>query len=208
MDLKESKAYEEMEEDFVTWVNSGKATAQNSLSKIVRLQQITSGFVRVESGREEMVGCSKQKALSGVLSDEIPRGEPCVVFCKFTSDLAAVRQISAKLGLRYKELSGAHKQLEQGQYPRDCDILGVQVRTGGLGVNLVKSAYCIFYSIGYSLAEYLQCRDRLHRGGQSRQVLYINLIAKGTIDTIIHDAISQKKEIVDAILEKIRKNID
>ena len=208
LDISERRIYEDMESDFVAFVGTGKATATNALAKIVRLQQITSGFVKTEMGIEEFVGESKRKALTDILRDEIPPGEPCVVFCKFTSDLAFVRQISTKLGLKYKELSGAHKQLEKGQYPANTDILGVQVRTGGLGVNLVKSAYCIFYSIGYSLAEYLQCRDRLHRGGQSRQVLYINLIAKDTIDVIIHDAISQKKEIVDAILEKIRKDIN
>jgi len=208
LDRKEEKIYEDMEEDFVAFVGSGKATATNSLAKIVRLQQITSGFVKTEAGYEERIGTSKQKALAEILSDEVPRGEPVVVFCKFTKDLLSVRETAAKLKLRYKELSGAHKEIEQGQYPHDCDILGVQVRTGGLGINLTKSAYCIFYSIGYSLAEYVQCRDRLHRGGQTRQVLYINLIAKGTIDTIIHDAISQKREIVDAILEKIRKDIN
>jgi SNF2 family DNA or RNA helicase len=157
---------------------------------------------------EEQIGKSKQKALKSILDTEIPRGEPCVVFCKFTADLLSVREIAAKLKLRYKELSGAHKEIEKGQYPSNCDIFGVQIQTGGLGINLTTSAYCIFYSIGYSLGEHQQCRDRLHRGGQTRQVLYINLIAKNTIDVTIHDAISQKKEIVDAILEKIRKNID
>lgn len=208
MSSEQRKVYREMENEFVAFVNQERCTATNALTRIVRLQQITSGFIKTETGEERKIGNEKEKALKDILENEIPRRDPVVVFCKFTKDLRSVEKLALDLGLRYKELSGARKELERGQYPNRCDVLGVQVQSGGLGVNLVKSAYCIFYSLGYSLAEYLQCKDRLHRGGQSRHVLYIHLLARGTIDELVHEAIMEKKEIVDDILEKIRKTTE
>ena len=205
LDDKERSAYEDIQEELVTLVKSGEATATNALSKVIRLQQITSGFIKTESGIEEIIGRSKANTLKKVLRDEIPRNEPVCVFCKYRKDLETVRQTSEELKLRYKEVSGSHKDLERGQYPSDCDILGVQVQSGGLGVNLVKSAYCIYYSLGQSLGQYLQCRDRLHRGGQTRQIMYIHLVAKKTIDEVIYQAIEEKKEFVDEILKQIKK---
>jgi len=207
LDDNEREIYDEIQDELVAYVKSGTVTALNALSKAIRLQQITSGFVKTEEGVEERIGYSKANLLRKILSQEIPEGEPVCVFCKYTKDLATVKRITESLELRYKEVSGKRKDLERSKYPSNCDVLGLQVQSGGLGVQLQKSAYCIFYSIGRSLGEHIQCKDRLHRGGQTRQVMYIYLIAKDSIDEVIKDAIDAKKEFTDAIYEKIRQII-
>ena len=202
------QSYESMEQDFVTFVKSGRATATNALTKIVRLQQITSGFVKTELGSEETVGNEKREALKEVLSTEIPRGEPVVVLCRFTKDLEAVEAVTHELKLSYKELSGNRKELDGAQYPDGCDVLGVQVQSGSLGINLSRSGFCIFYSVGYSLAEFLQSKDRMFKPDANSKILYIHLLAKDTIDEMVYQIILEKKEIVDGILEKIRQDIN
>ena len=81
----------------------------------------------------------------------------------------------------------------------------MQIQAVGLGVNLVRARFCVFYSVGFSLADYEQAKARVHRGGQTRNVTYIHLIAKHTVDQQVYKALAGKKEVVDEIMEAVKR---
>jgi SNF2 family DNA or RNA helicase len=70
-----------------------------------------------------------------------------------------------------------------------------------VGINLVRARYCVFYSLGFSLGEYLQARKRIHRPGQSHTCTYYHLIAKGTVDETVYKALARREEVVEAVLK-------
>ena len=54
-----------------------------------------------------------------------------------------------------------------------------------------------------------QAEDRLHRGGQSKPVSVYYLIAKGTIDEDMAEALDEKKKVLASVLDgKEAKDLD
>ena len=200
---KAQKLYDEMELSLRAEMESGEEiSATNALAKLLRLQQMTSGFTMTTDGRMVAVDDSKARAMTDILED-LPLNEPLVVFTRFLHDLDVVAQVSEKLGRNCYEVSGRRKQLDQWK-DEEGGVLAVQIQAGGLGLDLTKARYCIYYSLGFSLGDYLQSIARLHRHGQNAIVDYIHLVAAGTVDDIITRALQHKENVVQAVLDRIK----
>ena len=199
------KAYTELEEELYTKLEHSEVTAANQLVKLMRLRQVTSGYVRDDDGVELFIDDSKEKLLADVLED-LPQKEPVVVFCVFHHDLDAVRRVCAKQGRRYAELSGRARELETWQRG-EADVIGVQIQAGGVGISLVRAAYAVYFSVGFNLAEFEQSLARLHRPGQARGVTFYHLTAKDTIDVHVYEALRHRKNVVESVLQKIQQHV-
>jgi SNF2 family DNA or RNA helicase len=200
-----ARIYRAMEEDFVARVADGTVTAANALVKLLRLQQITGGWLKTDQGSLERVDAAKEKLLADVLED-IGADEPVVVFCRFRADLDTVHAACAGLGYRSMELSGRIDQLPIWQ-EGEGQVLATQISAGGVGVDLTRARYSIYYSQSFSLGEYDQSLSRVHRPGQTRPVEHIHLVARGTIDSKIMRALEERAEVIDAILAEIKGNL-
>lgn len=200
LEPKARKAYREMEKEFYALVDEGEVTAANAAVKILRLQQITSGLVKDDTGQMVEVSKAKRELLAETL-DGLDTWEPVVVFCRFQQDLDAVKEIAEGQGRRCAELSGRMNQLAEwkaGEY----DVIAVQIQAGGAGVNLTRAAYVVYYSTGHSLGDYEQSLKRSHRPGQTRPVRFYHLIVKGTVDEAVYEALQNKKDVVEYVLER------
>ena len=199
---KAQRIYDELHAEFQSEVQEGVITnAANALSRLLRLQQITSGFAATDQG-EIQVDDAKEKALEEML-DGIGRREPAVVFARFRPDLNLIHRVAERLGRQSYEISGAAKQLTE--WKEEGGVLAVQIQAGGLGLDLTEARYCIYYSMGFSLGDYQQSMARLHRPGQERKVEYVHLIAAGTVDTDIMRALDKKERVILHILERARQ---
>lgn len=207
---KARKTYNDVWNQFVVdFGDQGEVFADNALTRILRVQQITSGHVGAKDDFDEThvveIDDAKAKALASVLED-MPQhnGEvaPVVVFCRFKHDLKKIREVALAAGRRYGELSGDDKggMKDDATMRDDVDVLGVQMQAGGVGIDLTRAAHCVFYSIGHSLGDYLQARKRVHRPGQTRHVTIVHLVATDTIDEMVYAALTQRKAVVDAVL--------
>jgi hypothetical protein len=110
--------------------------------------------------------------------------------------------VARELGRGYSEVSGREKTLAAWQ-AGDTTILGVQIQSGGTGLDLFKACYCAYYSLGFSLGEYEQSLARLHRPGQTRCVRYYHLVAKGTVDEAVYAALRERRNVVEAVLSRL-----
>lgn len=198
------RIYTNLEEDLIADIGSGVVTASNALVRLLRLQQITSGFAVDEDERDHIIDLAKERLLVDLLED-LPTREPVVVFCRFKFDLDRVRDAAKKTGRRYGEVSGREKCLtEHATIPEGIDLLGVQIQSGGVGVDFTRAAYAIYYSIGFSLGDYDQSLARLHRPGQTRTTHYYHLMATGTVDQIVYAALEHRRNVVEAVLEGLK----
>lgn len=198
--------YRELEHLFITNVRSGAVTASNALSKLLRLQQVTCGFLPVqglqgETLRLEEIGTEKREALTELLEEAA--GEPVVVFCRFKHDLAAVRAAAESLGLRAGELSGSANDMARWD-AGEVDVMAVQVQAGGMGIDLTRARYGVYFSMVFSLGEYDQSLARLRRTNQTRPVTIYRLTAEKTVDEKICKALDAKREVVEAILAETK----
>lgn len=201
LNSKAMKVYQSLESNFYAEVDSGEITAPNCLVKLLRLQQITSGHITNDEGEVNEIDNSKAKALEDLLEDT-PPDQCTVVFCRFRKDLDKVQEIADRLGKKYGEVSGTRKDLtDNATIPDKIQILGVQLQSGGVGIDLTKAQTGVYYSIGFSLGDYLQSVARLHRPGQDAHVTFYHLVADKTIDRKVYRALQNKQDVVNSILK-------
>jgi SNF2 family DNA or RNA helicase len=197
---KAYKTYKELENEFYTEVEGQQITALNVLTKLLRLQQITGGYLPDDEGKVHKIDDNKRKLLADVLED-IDSKEPLVIFARFHNDMNEIANVCDKAGLSWCELSGRINQLKDFQRG-DYDVIIVQIKSGGVGVDLTRARYALYYSIGHSLGDYQQSLKRVHRPGQDRTTYFIHLVVEGTVDVKVEKALVNKKEIIDEVLQK------
>ena len=137
----------------------GFATASNVLVRLLRMQQITSGFCEVQPGPGEAgelreLNDAKYRAALDWASD-LPPGERLVVFCTFTHDLDMSRRLSEALRRPFFELSGREHRADEWR-ASEGGLLAVQIRAGAEGVDLTASSRALYWSLPHSLALYEQ----------------------------------------------------
>lgn len=199
--------YEQLKKEFVADFGAGVITAGNALTRLLRLQQITSGYVRQDDSIEDgtpgalvQIDDEKQTTLLDVLED-LNDEEPVVVFCRFRHDLDAVRTVAHTLGRAVLELSGDTNELAAWQSGA-APILAVQIQSGSVGIDLTRARYAVYYSLGFSLGDYLQSRRRISRPGQTRSTINIHLIATKTVDEQVYRALQAREEVINVILSR------
>jgi SNF2 family DNA or RNA helicase len=157
-----------------------------------------------EDGVAHEVGTSKRRLLHETL-DSLDSAEPTVVFCRFHSDLDTVKEVAGVLGRGCLELSGRVNQLEDfkdGGGP----IIAVQIQSGGVGVDLSRAAYTIYFSPTYDGGAYEQSLRRTRRPTKHKHAtfFYYHLVAENTIDVAVYQALKNKRNMSQAILAGIR----
>jgi SNF2 family DNA or RNA helicase len=196
--------YRALESEMVAEIEQGTVTVANALTKLLRMQQATSGYAKVDATTTPVLidgDPSKRLALHDRLED-LPANEPVVVFCRFRSDLNDIAATARQLGREYAEVSGERKDLERWQRG-DAVILGVQMQSGGVGIDCSRAAYAFYYSLGFSLGDYEQSLARLRRPGQTRCVRYYHLVCEGTVDEQVYAALRERRNVIEAVLQKL-----
>lgn len=179
--------------------------AQNLLTKMLRLQQLTGGWLEDEDGTLHRVSHAKANDLAEAFDEyRVGPDEPVVVACRFKADLAVVREIAESKGLRYGEISGRTKDGldDDARMNPDIDVCGVQIQSGGTGIDLTRSALAFNFSVGYSLSDFDQWLKRTDRPGQTRVVRYVDFVAADTMDEAVYDAMKMRRAVIAACLAK------
>jgi SNF2 family DNA or RNA helicase len=196
------RTYQSLKRNLIAQLDAGEVTAANALVKLLRLQQITGGYIRTDNGQEVQIDSAKMNLLRDVLEDIDPQ-EAVVVFCRFHKDLEAVNRVADETGRRSLELSGRMDELKQWQ-AGEAPVLAVQIDSGGVGVDLTRARYAVYYSMGFSLGSYEQSLARIHRPGQTRPVEYIHLLAQNTVDEQVMAALARRSDVVNSVLQQMK----
>jgi SNF2 family DNA or RNA helicase len=83
----------------------------------------------------------------------------------------------------------------------DAQVFLGNPQAAGIGITLVSASHVIYFSNSFSLRNRLQSEDRAHRIGQTKNVTYLNIAAKDTIDEDIIKSLMNKKTISDLIID-------
>jgi SNF2 family DNA or RNA helicase len=209
----QAKAYESMKRHFVAEVKDVVTIAEFAMTKTLRMQQILTGFAQAEAGEDvaEITDNPRLDALEELL-DQIGPGKRTIVWTVFKPTYRMIEKVCAKLGRKVYFLTGEQsaKQKEESieNFCRgDGEVLVANPAAGGAGINLTEAEYAIYYSRGYSLEHYLQSEARNYRGGSEMhsKITHYHLVAEGTLDEVIADALMGKQDVAEKILEWARK---
>jgi len=207
------KHYAEMEKHLKTVVQASsgdeKVISEIILTQVLRLQQITGGFLPVIDPDDQLenvqLGFDRIRALRELIS-EYPLDEPLVIFCRFRFEMSAILKLMSDMKRTSSFIAGGMSPLERDQSKRNfqsglTNTSVVQIRAGGISIDLSRASTGIFYSLTTSFIDYEQAKARIisRRGGS---VSLIHLAAEGTIDDGILESLQTKHDLVSIILRR------
>ncbi len=166
------------------------------LKRLLRLVQVASNPNLIDASYQVEPG--KLGTLFDLVSLIVQRGEKCIVWTSFVDNVEWL----ARILYRYNPqlVHGRLSTKEQTNAIRtflDDSSAKVFVATPGSakeGLTLTVANHVIFYDRLFSLDDYLQAQDRIHRISQDRVCHVYNLIMRDSIDEWI-DALLHAKRI-------------
>ena len=207
------RVYNQMKKLALAKLESGElATTASVLTQIMRLQQICCGFLQPDDGEIELLPNNRMKELLEI-TDEL-QGK-VIIWASYTHDIKEIaKSLQDKFGpgavaTYYGDTEQDERQniVEEFQKPEsELRFFVGQPKTGGYGITLTEANTVIYYSNSYDLEIRLQSEDRAHRIGQKKAVTYIDLVAPGTIDEKILQALRNKVNLAGQVLGENTKN--
>ncbi len=184
--------------------------APNVLTQIIRLRQAAIGLGAFAEGEE---GWDKLPAAKiDALVDYIEGTDTKIVVA--TQFVWAALTVAKRL--RQKKITAAvmygateekerHRLVKQFQETEDPQVLVMTVQTGGEGWTLTAADTLIFLDRPWSPQVVKQAEDRLHRIGQKSTVHIVTLIARGTIEARVEEALKTKQVVFDSVFGKFKE---
>ena len=207
---KAQKLYKAFVKESYMELSKGEVTATNILTRLLRLQQITGGFIRPdeESERYEQISSSKLDALEDIIDTAISENKKLVVIARFIPEIKEICRMLDKKKIKYAHICGEVKdraaEVDAFQNNPECMVFVGQLQTVSMGITLTAASTMVFYSLSYNFADYSQARARIHRIGQKNNCLYIHLVVKNTVDETVLKALEQKENIATKIVDDWR----
>lgn len=208
----EQRAYRDLIHRLATMLRGGELVdAQNRLVQLLRLRQLTSGYLPDDTGKIHRVGTSKVDAVRSLVQDTLAGEKRIVVFAYFRAEIDQIAAAVADDQTTVVTITGSTEKPERirlrkwfGSDDPQRIVLVAQIRTLNLAVNeLVTASHAIFASMSLDRSEYIQARDRLDRIGQTRPVSFWLMLARNTVDETILAAHDQRTDAEEALLKAI-----
>ena len=201
--------YRNLVKDSYAELSEGEVTITNVLTKLLRLSQLTGGFLGSDdSSKAEQVSTAKLKVLEDIIDSALEENKKLVVIARFIPEINAICRMLDKKGVRYSLLTGSVKdrdeQVAQFQNYPDVPVFVGQIATAGLGITLTAASTMVFYSLDYSMSNFEQTKARIHRAGQRIPCTYIYLTASGTVDEKVLKALKNKANLAKSLVDDYR----
>jgi SNF2 family DNA or RNA helicase len=210
LNKQQAKAYKDMKDHMLTWMNSSDSAvvASTALTKVIRLMQISSGFVKTEDGQEILFDHSpKGEALHEILESVAPN--KIIIWATFKRSYDVVRAVCAKLKLPMVECHGEttnankFKNVDTFNNDPECKVFLGHPQSLGIGINLVAASYMVYFDRNFSLENDIQSEARNYRAGSEihESVTRYDIIAKNTVDELCLTMLDKKSEVSASILK-------
>lgn len=214
MTPEQQKCYDEMMQDFITFIDDKACVASLALTKALRLMQIVSGFMTLEDGRIHGFHKNKRQEALYDLLEELTPEHKVIVWSVWKENYQAIRNVCNDLKLRYAELHGGItqpdkvKEIDRFNNDPEFRVLIANQSAGGVGVNLIASDTSIYYSRDYRLESDVQSEARNYRAGSEIHptVTRIDLVTPNSIDEIVLKRLEGKMAMGEELLKVIRES--
>ena len=203
------RLYDQMKKEAIAILKGKLSSTQNSLTQLMRLQQITCGHFTDDNG-VTVAENNRITELMDILEDVEGKA---IIWAHYQYDINVIIKAIVKkygpgsvvdyYGLTPKE--DRQPNIKRFMDDPKCRFFVGTPATGGYGITLTSANTVIYYSNGYDLEKRLQSEDRAHRIGQKKPVTYVDINAENTVDEKIVKALRKKINIASEVLgEELR----
>lgn len=195
-----------------------------AMTRVLRLQQIACGYLPTPDGLEPVhVIPGKNARVEAVVDFCRNAQHKVIVWSRFKLGITQILERLAEEGIRAVRYDGEVDEVGRAEAValftgrrtifHNGQVVGKEAvpveeqahvfvgnpAAGATGITLVEAKNVIYYANSFKLVDRLQSEDRAHRIGQTNQVLYVDMIAPGTVDERIVDSLRSKKDIANQI---------
>ena len=197
---EEAKGYADFEKEQLMEVDDTEIEALTAAALTNKLLQYTGGAVYDSEHEWHEVGRSKLDVLSDLVETA---GEPVLIFYAYKHELARIQEELKD----YQPVVFTGEPEILGSWNRgEIRVLLCHPASVAYGLNMQEGGRIIvWYTPTWNLELYEQANARLHRQGQERPVLIYHLIALGTVDERVMDALSGKSSMQDYLMRRIKE---
>jgi SNF2 family DNA or RNA helicase len=228
---EEAEFYRGIQDKIVNQLKYGELNGLDKLALLLRLRQLSiNPNVYVEMKRKKKVYLkpfqfvsTKFQQISYLLNSESHETHKWIIFChfheemimlkEFLNTLEFIRHIGIYSGkLNIDERSSLLNELkEEFNDERMCDVLIIQLQSGGVGLNLQEFDRIIFTSPWWTQSMMNQAVGRAVRIGQTKQVvvhhLHLNEEKTLNIDRLMNEKAKTKGLLNEQILNMANRNV-
>ena len=203
----QKKAYNDLKNEYITQIEGSYIEEEVALVRLLRLQQIACGWYPNEDG--EMLPFPgdnpRMQALSEICNEVEENGEKAIIWARFKQDIYEIEKMLGDKAVSYHgDISDDDRVLAGRRFQNDDSVkfmIAILSSNSGSvrGHTWTAASVCVYYSNIFDLDPRMQSEDRMHRIGMGDKALYIDLMALGTIDRKIINALKNKKSIADLV---------
>jgi len=209
---EQRNVYNNLKEKAIAIMQDESVSFTVKLVELLRLHQITNGFLKTDEGNiKEFKDNPKMDELLNIL--EQIEGK-AIIWANYVHN---IESITSKLIELYGKNSVVNiygdvdaikrkEAVHRFQNDAECKFFVGNPSTGGFGLTLTAASYVIYFSNNYNYEIRIQSEDRAHRIGQSKNVTYIDIVAKDSVDFHIMKALQNKLQISNKTLGENVKN--
>jgi SNF2-related domain len=208
------KVYDKLREESIAFLDSGElVTTPLMITKMLRLQQVCSGYVAVDDpDGEPIIDIGDENARLDLLMEvceDLPH--KAIIWTRFRRDVDLIMERLKKMERTAVRYDGSVSDEDKMKAKELFKTSGAQFfvsnpAAGGEGLTLLGDQSdnaaeelacktCIYYSNSFNLQQRLQSEDRCHRIGQKWPVQYIDIVASDTIDDQITANLKNKFDV-------------
>jgi len=194
------RVYERLRQSALAVVEDSTISFSNKLTEIIKLHQVCNGFTKDDEGKMLVLHDQKVKALHEVIEETDGK---IIVWANYLWNIhEIIHSLKSKYGADstvsiFGEVSVEDRKKAVDLFQNDSKVrffVG-NPTTGGFGLTLTACNTVIYFSNNYNLEVRMQSEDRAHRMGQKGTVVYIDIVARNTLDEAIMKSLINKGQI-------------
>lgn len=222
LNKEQERLYKQMKKDKMVETGSKSLIIQNTLEKMLRLQEITGGIVSYSIPEEQQTAKGPKfyreyieggnPKLDDLMACTEEYDGPTIVWCAYKEE---IRLVTDSLRKKYgdDQVVELHGDIDEANRDLNVNVLfqGRKARflvgnaaTGGMGLTMSTAEIEIYFSNTFNYIDREQSEERAFGPDKKNGTVVIDLIAEGTVDEHIVEALSQKKDVA----EYVRGSID
>jgi len=195
MKRRQRAAYDSMLADYrIRFDENTEVEAVKVAERLMKLREVTAGFVYDRSGNPLVVGHAKLEQLQRLLRGPLA-GEQAVIWTQFKQEAATIEKALQAWRVSYVSLTGNNREsrIALRAFKRGkARIVISHPRTAGHGLRFDHAHHTIYMSLDYDADTFVQSQTRTWRPPQREDCHYWIVHVPGTVDEVIYQRLRDK----------------
>lgn len=186
-----SKEYEQLMGEYYEWFEKSDESSSLTVqfSKLMKVRQV--------------IAKEKVKETCELAENIIEQGKKVIIFTNFTDTLNEIVNHFGKSAVALDgKMSKPSRQysVDQFQENENVKVFVGNLKAAGVGITLTAAEAVIMSDLSFVPSDHAQAEDRAYRYGQKSNVSIFYPLFENTIEGVIYDILSQKKNIFETVM--------